>query len=143
VSCGRPLLPCAMPVLFACAQVPDTGDGPPFTVVGSSPADGADDVIEAVVPEVRFSAAASEDTCNSQTIRLDAIDDEGLVLAPIETTLSFSSGGEKIQIAHAMALHHGFTYAITVSSGATTTDEGCTSIAGDSVTPFFSSFTVP
>ena len=70
------LLPAAACTLIACAQVPDTGDGPAFTVVGSSPEDGADDVIEAVIPEVRFSAAANEETCNTDTVRLDAIDAE-------------------------------------------------------------------
>jgi hypothetical protein len=143
VSLMLRLLPAAACTVIACAQVPDTGDAPAFTVVGSSPEDGADDVIEAVIPEVRFSAAANEETCNTDTVRLDAIDAEGQVLAPMETTLTFSSGGEKIQIAHAMGLHHGFTYGITVSSGATATDEGCTSIEGDAVTPFFSRFTVP
>jgi hypothetical protein len=143
VNPARTFLLASIYTVYACAQEPDTGEGPAFEVVGSSPEDGADDVNEAVVPEVRFSTAANEDTCNAQTVRLDAIDAEGQVLSPIETTLSFSSGGEKIQIAHTVGLHHGFTYGITVSSGATSTDEGCTSANGDAVSPFFSRFTVP
>ena len=129
--------------VYGCAQVPDTGEGPAFTVVGSSPEDGADDVNEAVVPEVRFSQPANVDSCNTQTVRLDAVDPEGQVLSLIETTLVFSSNGEKIQFSHEVGLHHGFTYGITVSSPTSSTDEGCTSENGDTVTPFFSRFTVP
>ena len=143
VSLLRALRLSSLFAVYACAQVPDTGEGPAFTVVGSSPEDGADDVNEAVVPEVRFSQPANADTCNTQTVRLDAIDPEGQVLSLIETTLVLSSNGEKIQIAHEAGLHHGFTYGITVSSRTSSTDEGCTSENGDPVTPFFSRFMVP
>ncbi len=132
-----------IPLLLACAIDPvlDTGLG--FHVVGSSPEDGEQDVIEAAIPEVRFSEAASEENCGSGQVRLDAIDENDAVLFTVETTSTFSSVDEKIQLEHDIPLHHGYDYALTVRGATSETDLGCTSLSGEVVAPFFARFRVP
>lgn len=130
-------------LLLACAIDPVFDTGILFHVVGSTPEDGEDDVIEAVIPEVRFSEAVSEEACGEGAIRLDAVDDAGAVLFTVETTPTFSSVDEKVQLEHDIPLRHGYDYALTVRGATSQTDQGCTSLAGEVVTPFFARFRVP
>ena len=129
--------------LLACAISPAIDTGLGFHVVGSSPQDGEEDVIEAVVPEVRFSEAASEDNCGSGQVQLNAVDANGAVLFAVETTSTFSSVDEKIQLEHDIPLQHGYDYALTVRGATSDTNLGCTSLAGEVLAPFFARFRVP
>lgn len=130
-------------LLLACAIDPVLDTGLAFHIVGSSPEDGEENVIEAVLPEVRFSEPVSQEACGSGAVRLDAVDENGAVLFAVETTATFSSVDEKIQLEHDIPLHHGYDYALTVRGATSETDQGCTSLSGEVVAPFFARFRVP
>lgn len=131
-----------------CARDPDLDTGG-FQVVGSTPVGGEDNVIEVIVPELRFSEAADEETCGSGATSLDAVDDAGVVLFHVETVAVFTSVGEKLQLEHDIPLNAGYSYALSVrgassaSSPAADADPGCTSLTGEVVAPFFARFRVP
>lgn len=129
-----------IPLLLACAAPEEVDTGPPpFRVVGSAPADGADDVVEAVTPELRLSAAVDVESCGADGARLDAVDDAGAVYFPVPVTYATAEAGEKLQLVHAGPLPRGFTYALTVRTG----EGGCHSEAGVPIDPFRATFFVP
>lgn len=129
--------------LLGCAIDPVLDTGLLFHVVGSAPEDGEDDVTEAVIPTVRFSEAVSEEACGSGAVRLDAVDDDGVVLFAVDTTVTFTAADEKVQLEHDIPLHRGYDYALTVRGATSATDEGCTSLSGEVVAPFLARFRVP
>lgn len=133
----------AWALLIGCARDPELDSGPVFEVVGCSPEDGADDGFEAVVPELRFSDAADPATCNADTLRLDAVDGAGRVLASVAVEPVFAAGDEKVQLTHAVGLARGYTYALSVAAAASPSDIGCTSASGLDIAPFLAEFTVP
>lgn len=139
-----------------CAQNPELDTGG-FHVVGSTPIGGEEDVIEVIVPELRFSEAANEETCGTTATSLDAVDDAGVVLFHVETVAVFTSVGEKLQLEHDIPLNAGYSYALSVRSAASASssaassgsasaadaDLGCTSLTGEGVAPFYARFRVP
>lgn len=128
-------------LLWGCALDPEVvAKG--FSVVGSAPAHGEQDVIEAVVPELRFSSAADAEAC-AQATRLDAVDADGAVLFAVEVVALWASSDEKLQLTHDVPLRLGYDYALTVRGAASEADTGCTSVSGEIVAPFFARFRVP
>jgi hypothetical protein len=125
-------------LLLACAQDPKPVDLG-FVVVGVSPADGADDVVEAHVPELRFSDDIDEDACDADAVRLDGLGDDGTVAFTPDTVLTPVSGTTKVQFVHDVPFPRGWTYAITVRGG----EHGCLDADGNEITPFTSTFSVP
>lgn len=128
-------------ILFLCAcdkQPLDTGTLG-FHVVGVSPKDGATDVVEAHVPELRLSAPADSAVCTSANIRLVAIHADGTVAFPVDIEVTPIDGGSKLQLAHSLPFFHPWTYAITVVGGA----DGCLDLDGNAIEAFQSTFEVP
>ncbi|MFZ5476591.1 MAG: hypothetical protein ACOZNI_07430 [Myxococcota bacterium] len=123
--------------LLACAAEEPAIDV--FEVVGVSPGDGADDVVEAHVPELRFSALADADTCNADTVRLDGVHEDLTVAFPVEVDVVAIDRGAKIQLDHAAAFPRGWTYAISVAGGR----DGCLDVDGNQILAFASTFVVP
>ncbi len=124
-----------MLLLLACVREPEIDSGSNFTVVGSSPEDGDEEVSEAALPELRLSEPGDVTTC-AGAARLDAVDAEGQVLFPVVTTTVFSSSDEKLQLEHDIPLHRGYDFALTLNGE-------CTSLDGEVVAPFFARFRVP
>lgn len=125
--------------LAGCAEDTPIEVDPGFHVIGVVPEDGATDVIDAQIPELRFSDPASEETCTVDTVRLDGVHDDGSVAFPIEVTLTAIDRGSKLQLAHDLALLPGWTYVLTVQGGA----DGCTDTQGNPIQAFASRFSVP
>ena len=123
--------------LLACAGPPPVGAG--FSVAAVSPEDGATDVVEAHIPEVRFSEAIDPDTCDAETVRLDGVHDDLSVAFPVESEIILVDQGAKVQFRHDNPLPRGWRYAITVRGG----DDGCSSTTGETIHPFGSTFEVP
>lgn len=130
-------------LLAGCARDPVIDTGADFVVVGCSPDDGADDVGEAAVPELRFSKPADPVACDTAAIRLDAVDGAGRVLSNVPYTPVFSASDEKLQLTHDVALPRGYTYAVSVATAASPTDLGCAAADGTPAEPYVFSFTVP
>lgn len=128
----------ALLLLLACEQEPVVID-PGFEVVGSSPEDGADDVVEAHLPEVRFNEVTDPDTCNAATVRLDALNDDDTVAFPIEAVLDRVDDGVKLRFTPLAPMPNGWRIAMTVRDGA----DGCANLSGDVVRPFRAVFFVP
>ena len=123
--------------ILACADPPVVGAG--FSVASVSPEDGATDVVEAHLPELRFSDAIDPETCGDETVRLDGVHDDLSVAFRVEGELILVDEGAKVQFRHDNPLPRGWRYAITVRGG----DDGCSSAAGDAIHPFDSTFEVP
>jgi hypothetical protein len=124
-------------ILIACAGKGEDSDGPVFEVVGVSPADGTPDAVEAVVPQLHFSEPADLASCAPAGLRVDAVDEAGVVAFPVATSLTTSDEGTKVLLDPADTLPRGWRYTVSAREGA------CTSVAGRALEPFYSSFTVP
>jgi hypothetical protein len=125
--------------MLACAEPdPDVETG--FAIVGVSPEDGAADVVEAHIPELRFSDPADPDTCTAETLRLDGIVDDGAVAFSVPVEIVPLDGGLRVQLTHADPLPRGWSYALSARAG---DDDGCLDVDGNVLRPFASSFAVP
>ncbi len=122
----------------ACSGSPADPDAG-FAVVGTSPADGAVDVVEAHIPEVWFNAASDPAACTTDTVRIDALYADGSVAFAVPLGLEPIDGGVKLRLRPEEVLPEGWSYALTVADG----DAGCASTAGDVVRPHLSTFLVP
>jgi hypothetical protein len=126
-------------LLAACTEAPDM-PAPRFRVSSVSPEDGATDVVEAMIPELRFSDPIDEATCTPETLRLDAIHADGTVAFPVDVSVSALDDGFRVQLRHDEApLPVGWTYAISARAG---DEDGCLSVDGALLSPFGSTFTV-
>lgn len=124
--------------LLACTPVTEVPDGG-FHVSGVVPEDGLVDVVEAQVPELRFSDPIDPGTCTPASLRLDAIHEDATVAFSMDILVLSMDGGYRVQLAHEEPMPGGWTYAISVRSD---DDAGCTSVDGEPVHPFTSTFTV-
>lgn len=124
--------------LLACSEEADPVDVG-FVVVGVSPEDGAADVVEAHVPELRFSADLDTDACDADRLRLDAVEDDGSVAFSVDAVLTPVDRAAKMQFAHEVPFPAGWTYALSVRGG----PDGCLDVAGNEIRPFLSRFFVP
>jgi len=113
----------------------DTG----FHVAVVDPADGSQEVVDAISPELGLNASASEQTCTTDTVSLVSSTPGSTVTGNIAYTLNFLDDGRKIQIDPEDPLLRGYWYQITVRSGVV----GCTDQDGRVILPFASSFFVP
>gem|GEM_PF-7132280 len=84
----------------------------PFRVTGSNPSDGAIDVPEARVPELRFSSAANQSVCFEGQLSLEAINDDDTVAFDLSYSLTFLEGGHKVQFQTSDLLPRGYWYAM-------------------------------
>lgn len=126
-------------LLAACTPAttpPDEG----FTIVGVSPEDGASDVVEAHIPELRFSDPIDTFRCNADTLRLDGIHDDDTVAFEVELEVLPLDEGHRVQLPPVDKLPSGWTYALSARGGS---ESGCASTAGDLLAPFTSTFYVP
>lgn len=122
--------------LCACEDGPlDTGTLG-FRVVAVVPKDGATDVVDAAVPELRLSADADEAACGSGAIRVDGLQADGSVAFPVDIAVVAANLGAKLQLTHALPFLVGRRYAITVNGA-------CVDTEGNAIAPFYSTFEVP
>lgn len=125
-------------LLLACTPAPDLpAEG--FHVVGVSPDDGATDVVEAHIPEFRFSDPIDPERCDTTTLRLDGIHDDGRVGFSVDVIVASLDEGHRVQLTHEDPMPTGWTYALSARAG---DDDGCQSVDGDPLAPFASTFTV-
>ncbi len=111
-----------------------------FRVVSVSPEDGAADVIEAHLPELRFSDAVSPEGCDSEALRLDGIHPDDTVAFAVPIEVVALDGGLRIQLTHPEPLPRGWSYALSAHAG---DSSGCVDLDGRTLAPFASMFTVP
>ncbi len=129
----------ALLLAAACAPPPPLEVDPGFVVVGSSPEDGTEDVVESHLPELRFNEVSDPDTCTTSSVRLDALHEDDTVAFAVEADLERVDDGVKLRLAPYEPMPNGWWYALTVRDGA----DGCTSVGGDAVRPFRARFFVP
>ena len=124
--------------LLACGDEssPRTDEG--FRVMAVAPADGEPAALEMAVPELRLSAAADEERCDGESVRLDALEDDSVVAFPVGVAVDVSEDGRKLRLVHPEPLPSGWTYALSVRGG----DDGCADANGEAIVPFRSTFTV-
>lgn len=125
--------------LWACGDEGpiDTGP-PPFEVVGVDPDDGmpADSVVAPV--QLILSAIPELSRCNTDTIRVDAVLDDGTVAFNSPFAFDLQSEGN-LKLKPDDPYIRGYTYAVTVRGGET----GCADLNGRAILPFYSTFEVP
>jgi hypothetical protein len=128
---------CAL--LLACGddEVVDTSPAP-FQVVGIDPVDGA--TMESPIGGVQLILSEDPDltTCDADTVRIDALTDEGAVAFPVATTFELSGEGN-LRVMPVEPYFSTYTYAVTIRGGAA----GCLSVSGREILPFHSTFEVP
>ena len=125
-------------LLQSCTPVdslPDLG----FSIVGVSPGDGAADVVEAHIPELRFSDPIDTALCTPDTLRVDGVEAGEAVAFPVDIAVVAKDEGYRVQLTHAVPLPTSWTYRISARAG----EDGCVSVDGEPLEPFASSFTVP
>ncbi len=129
-----------MVLIWLACTGKETGDSAvpaSFAVVSVAPEDGATDVVEAVVPQLRLGEGVDLATCTEAAFRLSGIDTNHGVAFDLPLTVSAEEEGERLSLDPSGAVPRGWTYAVTVMGG------GCVSLAGARLEPFYSSFTVP
>jgi hypothetical protein len=126
-------------VLFACTPA-DTLPGGGFAIVGVSPEDGASDVVEAHIPELRFNAPIDTALCTLDTLRVDGVNADETVAFGVDIAVVAKDEGYRVQLTHATPRPGGWAYRISARAG---DDSGCQSVDGDVLEPFASSFAVP
>jgi len=114
----------------------DTG----FRVVGSYPADGADDVVVSVLPEFRLSGAPDEDACVAGGLGFAAIGEDGAIAYEVSFSAEIPDSGEALRFAHDAPLTANTTYALYVEAAG---DNVCVDTGGHPLRPFGIEFTVP
>ena len=115
-----------------------------FQVVGSVPADGEDEVVEAQVPELRLNAKANIASCSSDYLLLVPVDESGQVAFSLDYQLTFTDQGMddegmKVLFQTEFPLVRGYHYALFVRSS----DEGCLDADGRVLEPYGVEFYVP
>ncbi len=120
--------------LSACASASDVG----FEVVGSLPVDGDQDVVESVLPELRFNAGADPSTCDAAFV-LVALSSEGLVAWEPEFRLVYLDDANKVRFDLDQPLLRERWYALSVQTGALS----CLDEHGRELQPFTAEFMVP
>lgn len=124
-------------ILLACATPEEADSGPTFAVTGVNPEDGTPDVVEAVVPQLRFSGELDVASCAADAFRVDGIDAGQQVAFGVPVLIVASEGGSRVALDPDGPLPRGWTYAVTARG------EACFSLDGLPLRPFYSSFTVP
>lgn len=123
-------------LLLACAEAPE--GAPRFVVTEIEPADGGELLIAVSPVLVRFNAAPDMELCTADTMRLDAIREDGTVSFGVP--LQFEATGDGfVRFTHTEPLPTGWNYAVTIRGGPT----GCADESGTPITPFLSEFEVP
>lgn len=108
-----------------------------FEVKSSLPADGDQDVVESVSPELRFNATAVPESC--EALDLVALSEEGVVLFEPELRLVWQDGANKVRFELEDPLLRDRWYALSVDTGAL----ACVDTQGRPLQPFFAEFFVP
>ena len=125
-------------LLAACTEAPYIpSEG--FRISGVSPEDGATDVVEVQIPELRFSDPIDPATCTAETLRLDGTHADGTVAFAVAVIVTAYDEGYRVQLGHDDPLPVGWAYALSARAA---DDAGCTSLDGDLLAPFASTFTV-
>ena len=127
-------------LLVGCQAVPVSG----FQVVGSVPAHGDNEVVEALVPELRLNAKANFASCSSEFLVLVPVDDDGGVAFELDYQLTFvGQGGDdegmKVLFQTDMPLVRGYHYDLFVRPS----EDGCVDEDGRALGPFGVEFFVP
>jgi len=123
--------------LAACTPVEALPD-PGFVIVGVSPEEDAADVVEAHIPELRFSDPIDPALCTPETLRIDAVHDDETVAFAVALAVVSKDEGYRVQLTHDAPLPTGWTYRLSARGG----DDGCQSVDGLPLAPFASAFTV-
>lgn len=107
-------------------------------MVSADPAEG--ETIFSVVAPVQLILSESPDlnACNLNTIRVDALRDDGTVAFPAVVVLDLQSEGN-LKVQPDEPYFQGYTYAVTVRGG----ESGCTDINRNPIQPFYSTFEIP
>lgn len=122
--------------LGACAEAPPPEDL--FQVVEVEPADGTTTANAMVFVYLSLSDPPDAERCTPDTVRVDAVRDDGTVAFAAPVELSFS--GEKfVKLLPEAPYLGGWTYRVTVQGG----DDGCADVDGVPILPFASTFEVP
>lgn len=129
----------ALFALQACTPV-DSLPGGGFAIEGVSPEDGATDVVEVHVPELRFNAPIDTALCTPDSLRVDGVNADDTVAFGVDVVVVAKDEGYRVQLTHEEPLPGGWTYRISARAG---DDAGCRSVDGDILEPFASSFAVP
>lgn len=123
-------------LFLACEEAPEPV--PDFAVIGVSPDDGGV-AVEVDPVFLRLNAEPDMDRCNTDTIELNAINDDGSVAFPVPAEVSLQEEEGNIRVAGLDAFLNGWTYAVTVMGG----ENGCADVDGRPITAFLSTFEVP
>ncbi len=123
--------------LVGCTPVDSLPD-PGFVIVGVSPDEDAADVVEAHIPELRFSDPIDPALCTPETLRLDAVHADESVAFAVALAVVSKDEGYRVQLTHDAPLPTGWTYRLSARGG----DDGCQSLDGLPLAPFASAFTV-
>ncbi len=134
-----PILPLLLLSLAACAPV-EAPPGPGFAIVGVSPEDGSTDVVEAHIPELRFSEPIDTTLCTPTSLRVDGVHEDDTVAFVVDIVVVALDEGYRVQLTHETTLPTGWSYRISAHAG---DDAGCQSVDGALLEPFASSFAVP
>ncbi len=122
--------------LLACAEPADEEDR--FWVEEVDPEDGGQMLIAVSPVLVRFSGSLDLERCTADTMRLDAIRENGSVAFNVPISFDATADGF-VRFMHTAPLPSGWTYAVTVRGG----EAGCADEAGIALEPFYSVFEVP
>lgn len=123
-------------ILLACEQEPEPVAD--FAVIGVSPDEGGV-AVEVDPVFLRLSAEPDMDRCNSDSIELNAINDDGSVAFFVPSEVSLQEEEGNLRVAAFDAFLNGWTYAVTVMGG----ENGCADVDGRPITAFLSTFEVP
>lgn len=111
-----------------------------FAIVGVSPDEGASDIIEAHIPELRFNAPIDPALCTPESLRVDGVHEDETVAFSVDIVIVAKDEGYRVQLTHEAAFPGGWTYLISARAG---DEAGCQSVDGELLEPFASSFAVP
>ena len=126
-------------LLLACADDDPVDTGPaPFAVTNVDPDDGGTPTSEISPVQLVLSARPDMSRCNSDTVRIDGVLDDGSVGFNLYVAMDLQGDGN-LRLQPAEPYFRGYTYAVTIQGG----DSGCTDVDGRAILPFFSTFEVP
>ncbi len=126
-----------LPLLTACAPSADTAEDL-FWVEEVEPADGTIVPNALVLVSLYLSDAPDVSRCTLDTLRVDAVRDDGSVAFSPAVELDVS--GERFLMLKPVGPYlAGWTYQISAEGGA----DGCADVDGVPITPFASTFEVP
>lgn len=110
----------------------------PFYVESVSPAEGEVVDTNIAVVLLQLSEAPDLSRCTTDTIRVDAVRDDGSVAHTVPIALSLS-GQALVKAAPQEPFTFGWTYAVTAQGGS----DGCQAESGTPLTSILSTFEVP